>query len=376
MSAFPEGDRLLREGLGAIFPAAAIEIRRAGLPVYARTVGGLGGRPPEAGTPVGPDTLFDLASLTKLFTTTAFLALVAAGRTRIDDPISTLVPALRGPRPIRPYEDPLRPGALVTVVEASGQVDAGAVTFRHLLSHSSGLPAWRPLYRLARGEIRAAVESTFFSYPTGTRVVYSDLGFMLLGWAIEAASGQRLDEAIDTLVLAPLGLCELRWGPVPPEGTVPTEFCDWRERRMRGEVHDENAWALHGIAGHAGLFGAAAAVAAFGQAWLDALRGARGALLPASIAQEAVSLQAADGSLRRGLGWALWSPDRDSVTHALSQRSFGHTGFTGTSLYVDPERDLVIACLTNHVFAGRETMGAIQPFRRALHAAAAARSDA
>ncbi|HYN87968.1 MAG TPA: serine hydrolase domain-containing protein, partial [Ardenticatenaceae bacterium] len=90
MNVFPEGERLLHEGLGAIFPAAAIEIRRAGLPVYARTVGGLGGRPPKAGTPAGPDTLFDLASLTKLFTTTAFLALVAAGRTRIDDPFSTL----------------------------------------------------------------------------------------------------------------------------------------------------------------------------------------------------------------------------------------------------------------------------------------------
>jgi CubicO group peptidase (beta-lactamase class C family) len=122
---------------------------------------------------------------------------------------------------------------------------------------------------------------------------------------------------------------------------------------------------MGGIAGHAGLFGTAAAVATLGQAWLETLDGLSH-LLPKSLAQEAICPQAEAGMVRRGLGWALWSPDLDSAGHPLSHNAFGHTGFTGTSLYIDPERQLVIACLTNDVYYGREKRGILK-FRLALH---------
>ena len=123
------------------------------------------------------------------------------------------------------------------------------------------------------------------------------------------------------------------------------------------------AWA--GGPAHAGLFGTAAAVARFGQAWLADCQGAN-CLLPLWLAREATSLQAEDGVLRRGLGWAVWSPDPDSAGHPLSRRAFGHTGFTGTSLYVDPQRELVVACLTNEIYKGRKQRK-IGRFRVELH---------
>jgi serine-type D-Ala-D-Ala carboxypeptidase len=213
------------------------------------------------------------------------------------------------------------------------------------------------------------VLATFFAYRPGSRVVYSDLGYILLGWAIEQISRRPLAEAIapaEPGLLALPGWPAVGFGPLPPAESAPTELCSWRERRLHGEVHDENGWAMGGVSGHAGLFGTAAALAALGQAWLDCLSGRPAALLPLPLAQEAVRCQAEEGPLRRGLGWLLWSPDAATVGHALGPDSFGHTGFTGTSLFVAPQRRLVIACLTNYVYYGRQP-AAIQSFRRALH---------
>jgi CubicO group peptidase (beta-lactamase class C family) len=182
---------------------------------------------------------------------------------------------------------------------------------------------------------------------------------------MEVVAERPLTSIIQSLVLDPLRLATIQFGPVAPECAAPTEFCQWRQRRIRGEVHDENAWALGGVAAHAGLFGPAAAVAGLGQVWLDILQG-RSDFLPRSLAQEAVQLQVEDGPVRRGLGWALWSPSPESPSHPLSRSSFGHTGFTGTSLYIDPERELVVACLTNEVYNGRADRS-IGPFRVRLH---------
>jgi CubicO group peptidase (beta-lactamase class C family) len=355
-----------------VWPAAAVHIRCQGKVVYEQAAGWLD---PEARSyPTQRNTYFDLASLTKLFTATAFLRLVAAGKVGLDAPVVQVLPEFGGPHPIQPYEDPLQPGAFIRVSEETEPVEASAVTFRHLLTHSSGLPAWRPLYRQPANRIRQTVLSTFFAYPPGATVLYSDLGFILLGWAIEQLTDQRLDQALTQLVLTPLHLSSLSpqssvlitsFGPLPPSQTAPTEYCPWRGRRMQGEVHDENAWAMGGIAGHAGLFGPASAVATLGQIWLDTLNGLS-PFLPQPLAREATSRQAEAGAVRRGLGWALWSPDPDSPSYPLSASAFGHTGFTGVSLYIDPERQLVIACLTNDVYCGREKRS-ISSFRLALH---------
>jgi Beta-lactamase class C and other penicillin binding proteins len=336
--------------------------------LYQRAVG----RPnPEAsGARTHLSTLFDLASLTKLFTATVFLTLVEEKRVSLDTRVSEVLPEFTGTRPIRPYEHPLKPGEWVTIEASDQHADAGHVTFRHILAHTAGLPAWRPLFRLPRESIRPTVLNTFFACRPGTHVVYSDLGFMLLGWAVEALSGLPLDQAIRHRVSLPLKLPTLAFRPASRAPFTPdiaaTEVCAQRGRRVWGEVHDENAWTLGGISGHAGLFATVTDVGAFGQAWLDRLRGQGALPLSTEQVQEAVREQAREGDVRRGLGWALRSSNPDGFSYPLGDRSFGHTGFTGTSLYIDPEREAVITALTNRVYFGRDAEG-ITAWRRDLH---------
>ncbi|NPA90153.1 MAG: beta-lactamase family protein [Chloroflexi bacterium] len=360
-------DRLLTSGLGRVYTAAAVHIRHRGETIYERVVGHP--NPEASPTPARIDTLFDLASLTKLFTTTAFLTLVDEGIISLTTPVADVLPEFQGLRPIRPYEHPLNPGEWVTV-DPDGEVDAGTITFHHLLTHTSGLPPWHPLYRLPTDRIRPTVLHTFFSYQPGTHVLYSDVGLILLGWAVEALTGLPLDRAIQERVADPLGLTTLAYRPVGRTRFQPniaaTEVCAFRGRRMWGEVHDENAWALGGIAGHAGLFATVRDVAAFGQAWLDRL-GDRGTLpISGHLARQAVREQARENEVRRGWGWALRAPVPEGFTYPLGEQAFGHTGFTGTSLYIDPEREVVIAALTNRVYFGRDPQG-ITAWRRALH---------
>jgi len=372
MMTFKQLDSFLDAAAGDIFPAATVCVFSKGEVVYKRPLS-----LPSASTknqPTQLDTLFDLASLTKLWTVTAFLRLVAAGQVGVETRVAAVLPEFVGKRPFRPYEDPLNPGQTVTLSQDEGMADAGEVTFAHLLTHSSGLPAWRPVFQKQREQIRPFVQNTFFSYPTGTNVSYSDLGLILLGWAVERLTKRPLADAIFELVSNPLNQSTIQFGPIVAENVAATESCQWRQRRMRGEVHDENCWKMGGVAGHAGLFGTASDVAKLGQAWLDVLKG-RSDFLPQELAQTAVSLQTESGMVRRGLGWALWSPLPASPSHPLSQTSFGHTGFTGTSLYIDPERELVIACLTNEVFNGRQDRK-IGAFRVTLHQKVKELSDA
>jgi CubicO group peptidase (beta-lactamase class C family) len=172
------------------------------------------------------DHWFDLASVSKLYVVTAFERLCEMGKIRLDDTVRSVLPEFQGRRTLEPYEDPLKPPpATVDVSSMSAQerslatVDAGTITFRNLLAHNSGLPAWRPLFRLAKNEqeARQVVFNTFFSYLPGTRVVYSDLGLMLIGFAIERLSQKRLDDVVQELVLKPLALSHTRYLPVSKE---------------------------------------------------------------------------------------------------------------------------------------------------------------
>jgi CubicO group peptidase (beta-lactamase class C family) len=380
-------DAIVRGALGygsksRVFPAAQMEICRDGEVVFSEAYGWLD--PDEQRHAVGRETLFDLASVTKLFTATAFMRLTEQGRASFDQPVSEVLPEFGGARPIQSYEDPLAPGGMVSVevnnAATGGMMDASRVTFRHLLTHTSGLPAWRPLFRQGSREaaLRMAVE-TFFSYPIGARSVYSDIGLILIGLSIERLTGLRLDRAVRQFVLDPLGLSRTRYFRLPPlesepgdiiTNVAPTEVCAWRGRRIVGEVHDENAASLGGIAGHAGLFSTASDVAALGQAYLD---GGGPLLLPETVA-EMTRLQAEDGMIRRGLGWALWSPDPEASGNPFGPGAYGHTGFTGTSLWIDPQRRLVIALLTNRVYYGRDAAGILE-LRVAVHRAIVEATD-
>lgn len=372
---FSIADSILSQAVGSVTPAAQMVILHKGARVHDITRGWLD--PETRSQPANAETLFDLASLTKLYTTAAFMTLVEQGKVRLDTAVRTLLPEFDGLRPIQSYEDPLDWGKFVSVpavAQGERQVDAGKITFRNLLIHNSGLPAWRPFKDQPDREsaLRLAL-GTFFSYSTGERVVYSDVGLILLGLAVERLAGSPLDETIYERVTRPLGLAASRFlptsNPHKPENVAPTEFCAWRKRRICGEVHDENAWQLGGVAGHAGMFSNAREVAAFGQSFLA------GTLLQPATLAEMTSLQAAFNATRRGIGFALWSPDPEASSNPFSPETYGHTGFTGTCLWIDPRRELVVALLTNDVYGGREQRG-IAGLRVQIHRAVVENVDA
>ena len=367
---FSHIDEILTQAVPTVTPAAQLTIWQHGQEIYANSFGWLD--PETRQRPTQPGTLFDLASVTKLFVATTFMILVEKGKLALDQPVSRVLPEFNSLRPIQPYEDPLKWGSVVQVANGVEQpnVDAGKVTWRNLLAHNSGLPAWRAFKDQpdAASARRLALE-TFFFYPTGTRVVYSDVGMILTGMGIEKVTNLSLDLAVKELLIDPLGLASTRYFPIGAgqydlDKFAPTEFCKWRNRRVIGEVHDESTARLGGVAGHAGLFSNAQEVARFGQLFLD---GGRPLLSRASIA-EMTRLQAQDGDTRRGLGFALWSPDPEASSNPFSQQAFGHTGFTGTCIWIDPQRQSVVVLLTNEVYHGRESRG-IMPLRVQVHRA-------
>jgi serine-type D-Ala-D-Ala carboxypeptidase len=382
MADFSKVDEILRQAAGTVAPTIVCRVEEKGALLFEGAYGWL--NPVSQTRPTLIDTIFDLASLTKLFTTTAFLRLVNAGRVNVDQPVVEVIPEFGGERIVGGTEDPISKRPLPADPRWGGQiVDASTITFRHLLTHTSGLPAWRSLYRLcgsvpapepqsaaeiARRHAAAldAIVGFPFICPPAADYVYSDIGLILLGFAVEKSHGLRLDETIRDLVGDPLGL-GVTFNPDPSlhSRIAPTEDDPWRGRRLRGEVHDENAAGLGGMAGHAGLFGTAADLCRLGRLYLN--RG-EDLLSPATVAESVREQIVSRDGVRRGLGWLLRSDPEPSCSTAFSLRTFGHTGYTGTSLWCDPERELVVALLTNRVYNGRAPEG-ILALRPAVHKA-------
>jgi CubicO group peptidase (beta-lactamase class C family) len=374
-------ETLVMEGLKRTAPAITLAVYHQGELVLNRAWGLVD---PAGSAPVQPETPFDFASVTKLFTVTAFLQQVAVGQVSLDDPVVSVVPELGDkPRSIAGGQDPHTLAPLEPFGDSAKQVDPVAITFRHLLTHTSGLAPWWALFLeagppvpppgqpdpVSRAErIQRALayigRQPFVDEP-GNAVHYSDNGLILLGEAVARLGGAETPaEVIDGQVLAPLGLAgRIGFNPAHPERCPVTELDKrWRGRRCQGQVHDENAAALGGIAGHAGLFGSAADVARFGQAWLEAVQGRRPEWMPQALALEATRSQVEE----RGLGWVIHTESGFSCGERFGPRSFGHTGFTGTSLWIDPDRELVVALFTNRVYYGRDAE-AIIAFRPAIH---------
>jgi CubicO group peptidase (beta-lactamase class C family) len=233
------------------------------------------------------------------------------------------------------------------------------VTVRHLLTHSSGLPSWRPLYKEADGPANAmalAISTPLDTVP-GARMVYSDLGVIILGEVVTRVSGQPFEAFVRERVFAPLAMHETMFRPDSSlrERIAPTEVDPWRQRHLRGEVHDENAYALGGVSAHAGLFSSATDLIRIARMYLEAgtLDGRR-FVSPTTIDQF-TAVQ--DSSLsHRALGWE--TPNgTNSAGRLMSKRAFGHTGFTGTSLWIDREQGVFILLLTNRVNPTRERRG-------------------
>jgi CubicO group peptidase (beta-lactamase class C family) len=234
---------------------------------------------------------------------------------------------------------------------------AHRVTVRQLLTHSSGLPAWRPLYR-ETGDAANARRVALETAPDTTaspRYVYSDIGFILLGMMVERQTGDSLHHLARRLLFEPLGMTDSDYRPDSAKRPriAPTEVDAWRGRHLRGEVHDENAYRFDGVSGHAGLFASAADVARFARMLLRGgeLDGTR--IASDSIVRLFTTMQDSTIS-HRALGWET-ANGSNSAGNGLSPQAFGHTGFTGTSIWIDPAQDVFIVLLSNRVNPTRES---------------------
>ena len=252
------------------------------------------------------------------------------------------------------------------------RVDAGRVTFGDLLVHNSGLPAWWPLFAApSLAERRDLAQQLPFAYVPHTQVVYSDIGLILIGQALEVLADKSLDEIVAERLAAPLGLNSLHYSPVACDDVGLTRAVYDVENVLCGVVHDDNARGFGGVSGHAGIFANVHDVAELG----EAMRRGGSPVLRASTVDAMTRLHAKDGATRRGIGFVLWSTDPEASSHPFSEQTYGHTGFTGTSLWIDPVRDLVVAVLTNRVYYGNQTADAMAQFRVRLHSAICAHVD-
>ncbi len=363
-----------------IAPALSAVVLRGGRLAHASCHGEV---PAPAPRPLREDDLFDVASLTKVLATTTLAAqLVAERGLDLDAPVAARLPAF-------------------------AQAGKGEVTARHLLAHSSGLPAWRPYFeaaaadpvagaiflpagqrppaaalrepfRRARALVQAAVLREPLEAAPGSRARYCDPGFIALGLLVEAIAGAPLAGLAERRVFRPLGLGSTFYldatDPAalaghPGRTFVPTGASAARRELSQGQVNDDNAWALGGVGGHAGLFSTAREVAALGQAWLEALEG-RPSPVPASVAAVFSRRDPTPGS-ERALGWDTPSRGASSLGHRLGRGprgAIGHLGFTGTSLWIDLDAGLVCALLTNHVHpGGASDRPRIRAFRQRFH---------
>jgi CubicO group peptidase (beta-lactamase class C family) len=329
-------DAAVQEGIDSgVYPAAVVVIGRHDSLLYARGYGSLTWSP-EAAPPDPDSTLWDIASLTKVVATaSSAMRLADAGRLDLDSPVVRYLPRFRGGR---------KPG----------------VSVRMLLDHTSGLPPYRPLYRLARTRSRAIelLYRTPLARPPGDSAVYSDLNAMMLGLVVEKVAGRPLAQVAEAEVFQ---LLEMRRTLFHP----PARLTRWvapsglhRGRPVRGRVNDENAVRLGGAAGHAGLFSTGADLARYAQAWLrqGTTPGDGGVWVSPEMLRRFLIPGARSGS--RLLGWDTRDPlSSDTAPSVFGMRTsaatYGHTGWTGTELWIDPLRDLFLVFLTNRSFDPR-----------------------
>ncbi len=352
---FQEVSRLLRQGVEAeCFPGAVLLVGYRGQLVYEAALGNAACLPsPRAMT---LDTVFDLASLTKpIATATALMLLVEADMVGLDAPVATYLAAYRHSNPDSP-------------------------TLRQLLSHCSGLPAWRPYYRGIdptwapvdrRRAMYAAVHGERLLARPGTTVQYSDAGFILLGELVETVTGRPLDEFCRQEIFAALHLegVGFRHLAPPPQAAnmqfASTESCPWRGRVLDGEVHDENAWIMDGVSGHAGLFATGQQVWRFAQGLLDALHGGSWLVSTPTLRTFTTRQGIPEGSTW-ALGWDTPTPGKSSAGRYFSPTAIGHLGYTGTSLWIDPTQRVIVVLLTNRIHPSRQREG-IRAFRPLIH---------
>ena len=331
--------RIVDEVIGSLCTAAVVRVERRGaVGTYAA---GTLCPDPSAGpdAPCTAASLFDLASLTKLATTALVLSFVGEQQLELDMPFRELVPDFRG-----------------------GNKDR--VTLRQVLTHTAGLAWWKSFWKEASTpeEVVWLAAREPLAQDIG-EFRYSDLGYIMLTAGVARAAGEPFRAVMRKRILDVVEARTCDFGPRPaPECAATEEDTEWRRKRLRGEVHDENAYAMGGVSGHAGLFGTAADVAALIRVYRD------GAVVGNDLRDLARTEQYRGGGVRRGIGLVLRPPEGLPF---FSEDAFGHTGFTGTSVWVDPANDLTLVVLTNRVYFGRTNDEELYRFRVAAYEALA-----
>jgi len=337
--------QIVRDACGRRFTGAVLRVEQGGRAVWEEAFGAVDHT--TGAHRVEVTTRFDLASLTKPFVAAAVLRAVAEGILDLDAPLVEIIPEWGSCHPERSERSERSRSATRQHAE---------ITLRMLLAHTSGMQSGAD-YRVLLGDDveRFALEQELNAAP-GERVIYSDLGFIALGVILARLYGCSL-AALMARTCAALGTEATDFRPRAREvDSIPaTEEDGWRGR-VRGTVHDEKAHLMNGVAGHAGLFGTARDVALLAETFLGVVCGRAGSDLPARLAREAITEQGSDPILRRGLGWALKTTDENSCGVLMSHSTFGHTGFTGTSVWSDPARDVTVVLLTNAVYYGRNDL--------------------
>ncbi|MGO9517123.1 MAG: serine hydrolase domain-containing protein [Candidatus Korobacteraceae bacterium] len=346
---FARAFAIIREAIERhAFPSAALAVTHRGALVASQ---GFGRFTYDEGAPqIQAETIFDLASVTKVVATTAVAMLLHERRQLpLDAPLAKFLPEF------------------VSLVPRHQQTARETVTIRMLLSHSNGLPAYEKLFQFAQSReelVRAALTTRLVATP-GTRTEYSDIGFILLGEVLALQADLPLDLYARQEIFTPLGMTRTRFNPpnewktdIPPTEDDRT----FRKRVIQGEVNDENAYVMNGVAGHAGVFAPATDVARFAECML---RGGAPLFQSATVKLFTRRPETPSGT-SRALGWDTPSPPDSSAGSRFSQASFGHLGFTGTSLWIDPGRQLSVTLLTNRTWPDRASQ-AIRQVRPLLH---------
>ena len=349
-----------------VFPGAVVLVGKDDDVVYEQAFGSRSLLPNK--TPMRLDTIFDLASLTKpLATAVAIMLLIRERKMRLDDQLTRVIPMY-------------------------GVLGKSLTTFRHLLNHSAGLPAWKAFFediikneksgrinfiasRAAKNYVYEQIHREKSVTPPGSQSVYSDLGFIILAEAVEVLTGNTFDRFCQERIFKPLGLrstgfvdlTQLRTRRLQPveEVIAPTENCPWRKKILCGEVHDDNAYAMGGVAGHAGLFSSAHEVHAFLVRMSQCLHG-KDSFLPQAVVQEFLTRGSSPKDSNFALGWDTPSAAKSASGTLFSSRSVGHLGFTGCSIWWDLEKNCHVVLLTNRVHPSRKN-DKIKDFRPQIH---------
>lgn len=324
-------DFLQKEIESEHIPGAVIHVSHHGETVLEEAIGNRSLQPSES--PMKIDTVFDLASLTKVVgTLPAILMLIDRGELRLDDPVAHFLPDF-------------------------AQHGKEAITIKHLLTHTSGLPAHKQFYLegLTTAQIVERICAETLEYPTGSKVIYSDLGLIMVYQIIEAVTGERIENFLLREIFEPLGMSETGYNPSFDRNRyAPTEYNEKLRDYKHGIVHDDNTESMSGISGHAGLFSTLPDL----QNYVSMIENGGVYKGKRILSQSSLELSRNNftpfDSEYRGLGWVLKSPALASCGDLFSNGSYGHTGFTGTSIWIDPQVGLSVILLTNRVYYGRK----------------------